>query len=176
MALLMLFGSLATAADMPAGPQVGDDALLFSLPAVNQEAAISLVRNDHVSLGNLTGPLAEYPAEAVVLYFFSRDAGGDALGVLNRCQRKYEKANVRFVAIATDSGDTVVISDWVARQKLDYPVLRDNYQIVSSRYGVETLPWSYIIDGDGRIHAIGSPTPSELEAEVEVALGGLLED
>ena len=84
--------------------------------------------------------------------------------------------DVRFVAIATDGGDMAALSEWVRKQKLTYPVLRDNHQIVSGRYGIGSLPWSYIIDGNGRIHAIGAPTPEELEAEVEASLGALLVD
>lgn len=176
MELLLLMGLTASAAEPPAGSGVGDDALLFSLPALNEEVAIGLVRNDHVSLGDLTGPLATYPSTAVVVYFFSRTDGGDGLEVLGRCHRRYAKADVRFVAISTDGGDMAALSDWVVKQKLGFPVLRDNHEIVASRYGVDSLPWSYIIDADGRIHAIGAPTPAELEAEVEAALGSLLVD
>jgi len=172
--LLLMMGLTATAADPPAGPGVGQDALLFSLPAVNEEVAIDMVRNDHVSLGDLTGPLATYPSKAVVVYFFSRVDGSDGLPVLNRCHRKFGKEDVRFVAISTDTGDMAALGEWVSKQKLAYPVLRDNHQIVASRYGIASLPWSYIIDGDGRIHAIGAPTPEELEAEIEAALGALL--
>lgn len=174
--MLLLMGLTAFGADMPAGPGVGDNALLFSLPAVNEEIAIDLVRNDHVGLGDLTGPLAGYPSTAVVLYFFSRVEGGDGLAVLNRCQRKYGKVDVRFVAISIDHGDSAGFSEWISKQKLSFPVLRDNYRIVASRYGIEEYPWSYIIDADGRIHAIGAPTSQELEAEVEAALGSLLVD
>lgn len=176
MSLLLLMGLMTSAASPPAGPGVGEDALLFSLPALNEEVAIELVRNDHVSLGDLTGPLATYPSTAVVVYFFSRVEGSDALEALNRCHRKFDKVDVRFVAIATDGGDMAALSEWVRKQKLTYPVLRDNHQIVSGRYGIGSLPWSYIIDGDGRIHAIGAPTPEELEAEVEASLGALLVD
>ncbi len=176
LSLLLMLGITAFAADAPAGPGVGEDALLFSLPALNEDIAISLVRNDHVSLGDLTGPLATYPSAAVVVYFFTRVDGGDGLSVLNRCQKKYDKADVRFVAISVDRGDMAALGEWVDKQKLTFPVLRDNHRIVSSRYGIDEVPWSYIIDGDGRIHAIGAPTPDELEAEVEAALGALLVD
>jgi peroxiredoxin len=167
-------GLAALAAEPPAGPSVGQDALLFSLPAVNEQVAIALVRNDHVSLGDLTGPMAPYPSSAVVLYFFARTEGGDGLAVLNRCFRKYSKEEVRFVAISLDSGNAADLSEWVGKQKITFPVLRDNHGIVASRYGVDSLPWTYIIDGDGRIRAIGAPAPDEIEAEIAAALGALL--
>ena len=176
MSLLLLMGLTVSAATPPSGPGVGDDALLFSLPALNEEVAIEMVRNDHVSLGELTGPGAGYPTKAVVVYFFSRVEGGDGLDVLSRCERKFGKSDVRFIAIASDEGDTVALTQWVSKQKFTFPVLRDNHRIVSGRYGVQTLPLSYIIDGDGRIHAIGAPSPDELEAEIEASLGALLVD
>ncbi len=173
--LKLLLLLVATAlAENPPGPGVGDDALLFSLPAINEQVAIELVRNDHVGLGDLTGPLAGYPAQAVVLYFFTRTEGGDGLSPLNRCARKYSRQDVRFIAISTDEGDLAALSEWVRSQKLGFPVLRDNHRIVSGRYGIEEVPRAYILDGTGRIHAIGAPNATELEADVEAALGSLL--
>ncbi len=172
--LLLLLLTATALADNPPGPGVGDDALLFSLPAINEEVAVSLVRNDHVGLGDLTGPLAGYPSQAVVLYFFSRADGGEGLSTLNRCARKYQRQDVRFVAISIDQGDLAGLSEWVRGQKLSFPVLRDNHHIVSGRYGIEEVPRAYVLDSDGRITAIGAPETAELEADVEAALGSLL--
>lgn len=164
--LSLLIGSALAQSHPAPNLRPGDAALLFSLPALNEEAAMRAVARPHVALSDYTGVLPGFPARVVVVHFL-RAAGGEAqLGVLNRMHRKYANRGARFVAIVVDDTDLATLSEWVEDQKLEFPVLRDHHQIVVSRYGVLTFPMTFVIDGDGYVDAIGVPGP-DMETAVE---------
>ncbi len=151
---------------------VGAPALAFSLPALNEQAAINLVRQANVSLGELVGIQPAHPAKGVVLYFFDRTNGGEGLRPLNGLVRRFRSDNVAFLGICTDRDEE--IGAWIEGLKLDYPVLRDNFHIVSGRYQMREAPMVVVVDADGMIFSAGNPAMMELEANVEAEVNGLL--
>jgi len=58
-------------------------------------------------------------------------------------------------------------------QKLEFPVLRDQYHIVASRYGVQQLPMTFVIDGDGYVDSIGVAR-DDLESSLDAILLDML--
>lgn len=174
LALVAWLGDVS-AAEVPApNLKVGDSALEFSLPAVNEDVALKAVVNTQVSLSAFTGLEARFPARAVVVTFVEGTTGTDQLQTLQRLQKKYAAKNVRFLLVVMGVGDIATLSDWVGSQKADIPVLNDRYRIVSSRYGVKSSPMTFIIDGDGYVDAIGAASAS-LEPEVDAILTNLLQ-
>jgi peroxiredoxin len=176
----MLFVLLALAGDTLAPApslKVGDSALLFSLPAVNEDVSMRLMARTSVSLGDLTGgDLATtdnpgFAAKAVVLCFIDGSTSAPQLAMLNRLQKKYGNRGVRMVAIVSDSIDIATLSEWITTQKLDIPVLHDQYKIVASRYGVKTLPLTFVVDAHGRVDAIGIA-----KDDLEISLDNILFD
>ncbi len=168
--LLALLVAAASAQSYPAPSlKVGDTALLFSLPALNEDAAMRAVARPHVALADFTGVLPGFPASVVVVHFLRMSGGEAHLAALNRLHRRFANRGARFIAVLVDDGDLASVSDWVEGQKLDFPVLRDNHQIVVDRYGVLTFPMTFVIDGDGVIDAIGVPGP-EIEASVDALI------
>jgi peroxiredoxin len=163
--LLAAGAGVAGATEIP-GPNlhVGDNALLFSLPAVNEDAAMRVVLRPHVALSDFTGVAPGFPARVVVLQFTKK--GGDDIAALDRLQKKYGNRGLRAIAIVSDTGDLAGLSSWVQSQHLDVPVLRDAYDIVVKRYGVTTFPMTFVIDGDGYVDAIGVDRDT-LETSVE---------
>ncbi len=169
-ALLALLIASASAQPYPApSVKVGDPALLFSLPALNEDAAMRAVARPHVALADFSGVLPGFPASVVVVHFVKMSGGEAELAALNRVHRRFVNRGVRIVAILVDDTDLATASDWVETQKLDFPVLRDNHRIVVDRYGVLAFPMTFVIDGDGVIDAIGVPGP-----EIETSLDALL--
>lgn len=165
--LLALLLSTAAAQPYPAPTlKVGDPALLFSLPALNEDAAMHAVARPHVALADFTGVLPGFPAQVVVVHFLRMQGGEAQLAALDRLHRRFANRGARFVAILVDDTDLATASDWVESQKLDFPVLRDNHRIVVDRYGVLKFPMTFVIDGDGVIDAIGVPGP-ELETSLD---------
>ncbi len=175
MSLLSLFlvSSLGLAAT-PEPLSVGAPGLGFSLPAINEEVAMEMVKRPRVSLSDFTGVQAAVETKAVVLYFFDRETGGDQLATLTRLQRRFGGKDVHVVAISTDTIDVGTMSTWIEAQKLDFPVLRDNYGVVSGRYQVDKLPTTVIIDSSGYLFAIGRPDAAELEEAVAAELEPLI--
>jgi peroxiredoxin len=171
---LPLLAAAALAAS-PAPLSVGLHALLFSLPAVNEDAAMDAVGRSQIGLSDFVGMDPPHESKAVVLHFFDRDHGGADLASLDRIQRRYGSRGVQVLGVSTDSGDMGGLSTWLEDQKLGFPVLRDNHQVVSGRYGIEKLPLTVVVDAKGYVFAIGQPkgdaVETELQAELEPLLG-----
>lgn len=164
----------AAVAASPAPLSVGLHALLFSLPAINEDAAMDAVGRSQVGLSDFVGMDPPRKARAVVLHFFDRENGGQELVSLDRVQRRFGSRGVQVLGISTDTGDMGGLSTWLESQKLGYPVLRDNHQVVSGRYGIEKLPLTVVVDRDGYVFAIGQPQSDGLEAELQGELEPLL--
>ncbi len=154
---------------------IGDAALLFSLPALNEDEAKDAVGKGRVALSDLTGPLAGYPAEAVVLYFFTQNQGADGLEALDRLQNRYDRDGVQVIAISLDRGQLAEQAAWADGLKIDFPILRDHHRVVATRYGVQTLPTTFIVDADGVVFAVGRARGLELEGELALELEPLLD-
>lgn len=151
---------------------VGAPALAFSLDAMNEEAAVAIVRQRTVTLGEMVGIQPAHPAIGVVLYFFDRPNGGEGLRPLNSLQKRYRGDNINFVAVSVDAEPE--IADWIGSLKIEFPVLRDNHRIVADRYAVRETPMVVIIDAQGMVFAAGAPAMMELEATVDAQVRGLL--
>ncbi len=151
---------------------VGAPALAFSPPAMNEDAAVAIVRQRTVTLGEIVGIQPAHPAKGVVLYFFDRPGGGEGLRPLNVLARRYRGDEIRFIAISVDAEPEV--ADWVAGLKLDYPVLRDNHHIVADRYGVRETPMVVLVDADGVVFSAGAPAMMEIEAILDSEVKALL--
>ncbi len=154
--------------------KVGDSALLFSLPAVNEEAALRAVARPHVALSDYTGVLPGFPARVVVVHFVQKNGAEAQLQTLNRLHRKYSNRGARFLAIIPDDGELATLSAWVEAQKLEFPVLRDAHEVVVGRYGVTQFPLTVVIDGEGDIAALGAPR-EDMEVNVELLLSRYVE-
>lgn len=176
--LLLAFALSAPAHAAPApipGPNVhvGDPALLFSLPAVNEEAALRAVARPSVALSDFTGVLPGFPARVVVVHFVQKNGAEGQLQALNRLHRKYANRGARFLAIIADDGELATLSAWVEGQRLEFPVLRDAHRVVVDRYGVKQFPLTVVVDASGDIDALGAPK-EDLETSLEALLAPFL--
>ncbi len=174
LATLLAASVLSTAHAAPAllpAPNVkpGDPALLFSLPAVNEDAALRAVSRPHVALSDFTGVLPGFPARVVVLQFVTRQGGEAHLQAINRLHKRYATRGARFLAIVVDDGELAALSEWVESQRLDFPVLRDAHRVVADRYGVQRFPLTVVVDAAGDIDAVGAPTDA-LETSLEAVI------
>ena len=173
-ALLLTFALAASAATPdPTLVHAGEPALAFSLPAVNEQAALDALRHSRVALSDFTGVGAPSPRKAVVLHFFDGRPTAD-LESLARIQKRYDGKGVQVVAIIADAGSVGDLADYVNGLKLAYPVLRDSHGVVSSRYGIVDPPLTFIIDGDGAVFAVGRPDATVFEDEVAKELNALV--
>jgi peroxiredoxin len=167
--LLALFG-LALAVPGPA-LHVGDTALLFSLPSVNEEAALQAVARTTVALSDFTGVMPGFPAKVVVVHFLQQAGGEPQLAALQRLHKKYGSRGARTIAVLSGPGEIAAVSSWVEAQHLDFPVVRDAHDIVVSRYGVRQFPTTFVVDSEGYVAAIGVAR-AELETSLDTVLQG----
>ena len=170
LAFLPIVLGLATT---PPDLQVWEPARLFSLPAINESAARALVSSNHVSLADLTEG-ADTEGRGVVLFFFTKNKGGNDLPELNRLHRRHSRNGIRFIGISVDQGDLGALSDWVESNDLEFPVLRDNHRVVAERYQIKQLPMTFVVDDSGHVLSIGAPTGDQLSPEIEAQLVPLL--
>lgn len=152
---------------------VGDAALLFSLPAVNEDAALRAVARPSVALSDYTGVLPGFPAKVVVVHFVQKAGSEAQLQALNRLHRKYSNRGARFIAIVPDDGELSALSEWVESQRLEFPVLRDAHRVVVDRYGVKQFPLTMVVDTTGDIAALGVPK-DDIELSVEAVIQDFL--
>ena len=170
--LLPLFALALAGAPAPS-VHVGDPALLFSLPAINEDAALHDVARTNVALSDYTGVMPGFPAKVLVVTFLHREGGDTQLSALDRLAKKYDRSGVKVVGILAGPGDIASVSDWVETQHLSFPVLRDVHDIVVARYGVKQFPMSFVVNADGDIAAIGVAR-SNLETSLDTVLTGLV--
>lgn len=167
---MFLAALLSAALAAPALPSVdlGEPAPLFMLPAINEDAAVRMTARPQVELSDFVGVSARLPAKAVVLYFFDRTHGGDGLGALDRLHRQYSGKGVVLVGVSADQGELGPLAAWIGKEKLQFPVVRDEFGVVRSRYGIpeSSLPLTVVLDGDGRLFAVGQPPVAELDSAV----------
>jgi peroxiredoxin len=167
-------GAAALAAPRPPTVSPGQPALVFALPAVNENVATEIVNKVQVSLSDFAGVMPGHPKSAVVVYFYTVGQGSQELKALNRIQRRYGAKGVQVMAIAQGGGSAQEISDTIAPLKLSFPVLRDVESLVSSRYGVTRPPLTLVIEGNGNVFAIGQPRGDGMENEIEAELVPLI--
>jgi peroxiredoxin len=174
MFLFLILARLAFAAPQPLSVNPGEPALVFGLPSVNEAVALSLVNRGNVSLSDFTGIMPPQPRKAVVVHFFDRSHGADTLKALNVLQKRYAGKGVQMLAVCADEGNPNTLVDWVAGQKLTYPVLRDGHSVVVGRYGITELPITIVVDGEGRVFGIGQPKGEAAMSAIEAEINGLI--
>lgn len=176
LAALML-GWTAQAAG-PMAVSVGDPALLFTLQALNEDAAVASAGSAQISLGDFVGVQPARPRGGVLVYFFdeSTPQSATSLAVLERLNKRYSGKRLQVLGVTSDDMDLGSLSTWIGDQKLSFPVLRDNHRVVGDRYGVSRQPLALLIDREGRVFAIGNPDSAALEGELESELAALLKD
>lgn len=170
-----LFAGAASAGPPAPRAALGYAAPVFSLPALNEEAALDTSGRTQVGVTDFCGVRSTKPKSAIVLYFFDRSRGGDQLGTLSRMQKRSGSKGLQVLAVSTDTGDLGGLSTWIEGQKLTFPVLRDNHGVVGRRYGLSQLPLTIVVDGDCDVHAIGLPQGADLEPALEAELLPLLQ-
>jgi cytochrome c biogenesis protein CcmG/thiol:disulfide interchange protein DsbE len=79
----------------------------------------------------------------------------------------------RVVVLGVDVNDPVSDARGFARKfKLSYPLVHDNHNVTSPKYGLTGLPETFFIDRDGKlvVHVAGQVEAPDIQAGVERAL------
>jgi thiol-disulfide isomerase/thioredoxin len=159
--------------------KIGDDAPIFN--GLLHNAAEAGV--EHVDLSSLVGSDAEEPGVKLVLVSFFATWCGPCkkeLPFLVKLSRANKEKGLRVISVAIDKEESKwpQITELVAQHKIDFPVVKDRYNLIARRYlGDKTpLPSVFLIGRDGLVKLVKQGYPKDaaefLEAEVATQLGG----
>jgi len=138
---------------------MGDFAPAFALRAYNEDICLKTVKSPMLSLHEVTGWGAEHPHKAVLVSFMrvTSDSSSEALSQLQKLYEKFKDEGLLVVAVSVDQTEMRTIYKFLERQKVTYPILRDRFQIVAHRYGVDRFPTMFLVDDEGKIDTIEQP-------------------
>jgi thiol-disulfide isomerase/thioredoxin len=156
---------------------LADEAPIFNAVLHNpKEAGV-----EHLDLSSMVGADAEEPGVKVVLISFFATWCGPCkkeLPFLVQLSHTYKEKGLRVISIAIDKDEArwPEIAELVAKNKVDYPVVKDRYNLIARRFlGEKTaLPSVFLIGRDGLVKLVKQGYPNDaaefLKAEVERAL------
>ena len=138
----------ANAMASDAKAKIGEEAPAFKLKDVVNGKEISL---------------ADYKGKIVVMTFQSincpwdryREEGGYQR-VLNKLADEYKDKDVQFIAINSNSDETVdQVKVYAEKSGVPYPILKDPGNVVADEYGGATTPHFFVIDKEGKLVYMG---------------------
>ncbi len=152
---------------------IGCPAPTFSLPTLEQE---------YVSLRDFCGEKLRKPwinkiKQIVVISFFATwcEPCKKEIPYLTRLKDEYRDKPVKFFLI--DVGEEPEkISQFIADEKIELPVLIDRYKKTAEKYDALVLPRLYVLDKNGRIQRKqrGFLNPEDFEIEMREIINMLL--
>ena len=114
-----------------------------------------------------TVSLSDFRGQAVLITLWATwcPPCKEEMPTLQRLYREYREQGLVVLGVnVTAQDDPMAISPFVEHFGLTFPILLDEQADVSAAYSLRSLPTSYFIDRDGRIHevVIGGPMAEAL--------------
>lgn len=94
---------------------------------------------------------------------------------LKRIQNQFDPSRVQVIGVSLDVTDRRTLVAWLNRRRVDWPQIWESYGYdspIASRFGVDALPTSVLVDADGRVVAVDL-RGARLLAAVDALLGGV---
>ncbi len=159
--------------------KIGDEAPIFNGLLHNAAEAGA----DHIDLSSLVGSDADEPGVKLVLVSFFATWCGPCkkeLPFLVKLAHANKEKGLRVISVAIDKEEAKwpQIAELVAQHRIDFPVVKDRYNLIARRYlGDKTpLPSVFLVGRDGLVKLVKQGYPKDaaefLEAEVANQLGG----
>ena len=88
-------------------------------------------------------------------------------------QKKYGPQGLQVIGVAMDEASPKDIAAFAQKMGVNYPILIGKEEVGAQYGGIEYLPSTFYIGRDGKVieHAFGLVSRSEIEANIEKALG-----
>ncbi len=96
--------------------------------------------------------LSEYRGQVVLVNFWARWAGPShqVMPALEQINSTYERAGLVILGVSIDE-DLAHAREFAASMRVSYPMLFDTADATGTRYGIEKLPMTLLIDRGGVI-------------------------
>jgi peroxiredoxin len=144
---------------VPAGKLQGKAAPDFSLPTTTGQ----------------TMKLSDFQGKAVLLNFWATwcEPCKVEMPWFVDLQKKYGPQGLQVVGVAMDDSSPKDIGAFAQKMGVNYPILIGKEEVGAQYGGLEYLPSTFYINRNGKIieHAFGLVSRSEIEANIEKALG-----
>jgi peroxiredoxin len=115
--------------------------------------------------------LTDFKGKVVLLNFWATwcKPCEDEMPGMERLYRKYRQRGLVVLAVAGDAEGAAIVTPFVRKHGLTFPVGLDPRMALSSQYGVWALPSTFIIDRAGR-RALAANGPREWDGKAAEAL------
>ena len=125
------------------------------------------------SAGNLVR-LSELAGQVVLLNFWATWCGPCRIEMpwFNEFQRVYGSKGFTVIGVSVDDDGWSSVLPYLSEQRIDYPVVVGNEDVLARYGGIESLPTTLIIDRQGRVAAthLGLPSRDAYERDIEAVL------
>ena len=167
--LLSLLAAPSLATDASELPGIGVVAPAFALYAFtdgNGDEFEPVHLDDHCGLrpGSTKG----------VVVSFVDSASQSDLKVVDGWWRKHNRKGLDAIAISVEERPAD-FSDQVVREGYKFPVLDDRHGIVSKRYGIPSIPFTFLLNAECRVVGFIDQPLSGVSAQMEPAIEAVLE-
>jgi len=104
--------------------------------------------------GNLEG-LVDHKDKVIILNFWATWCAPclEEMPAFEKLYRRYRSQRLTVLAISLDKGDISKVKDFVDANNLTFPVLIDSDGVAEKLYPSFTIPFTYLIDKEGRVAA-----------------------
>ncbi len=104
--------------------------------------------------GNLEG-LDDHSGKVVIINFWATWCAPcvKEMPSFENLYRRFRSKRLTILAISLDKGDSSKVQEFVDKYKLSFPVLLDTEGIAEKLYPSFTIPFTYVIDRQGRVVA-----------------------
>jgi peroxiredoxin len=104
--------------------------------------------------GNLEG-LVNHKDKVIILNFWATWCAPclEEMPAFEKLYRRYRSQGLTVLAVSLDKGDFSKVQSFVDSNNLTFPVLMDSDGVAEKLYPSFTIPFTYVIDKEGRVAA-----------------------
>ena len=132
-------------------PLAGKSIIEFRALVYNNKIA----KVNMLDIANYVGTDSNKKKKLLILTFYANYCKPckKELPFLNKLYKKYKNKGLIIVAVNTDKDkdEIVEVKEFIKDNALEFPILKDSYNIISRRYSIENFPTMFLVNGNGKI-------------------------